>query len=189
MKTKLFEILSKVGYVQEYWNTEFAVKRSPQMPKGALLHAHLDATVNAEFLLKLALKHPALHVRVPTRLTVSGLASTLPEFRALPREQFSDIPSVTDASYEPGAWVSLQNARKSFDSNLGGPGGFDRWVIDSMTINPTEAYNTHNTITKVTKSSTRYHFLFAQNMADMGEIHEHFYSVNSKISDSILHYF
>lgn len=119
------------------------------MPKGALLHAHLDATVNAKFLWQLALKQPALHVRVPQPLSSSTLSSTLPEFRALPREQFSNVPSLTDSAYKPGSWVALQRARETFDIHLGGPEGFDNWVIGSMMINPTEAYNTHNTITKV----------------------------------------
>lgn len=119
------------------------------MPKGALLHAHLDATVNAKFLWQLALKQPALHVRVPRVLNTSTLSSTLPEFRALPREQFSDVSSLTDGAYEPGFWVALQTARETFDVDLGGPEGFDNWAIGSMMINPTEAYNTHNTVTKV----------------------------------------
>lgn len=117
------------------------------MPKGALLHSHLDATVNAEFLLKLALKQPAIHVRVNGPLDAAFL--NLPEFRALPEESFSALPGLTDPSYTTGSWVSLQNARASFSPRLGGPEGFDRWVIGAMTINPSEAYGTHNTVTKV----------------------------------------
>jgi adenosine deaminase CECR1 len=119
------------------------------MPKGALLHAHLDATVNAKFLWQLALKQPALHVRVPQAINSLTLSTTLPEFRGLPREQFSDVSSLTDSAYEPGTWVALHRARETFDVSLGGQEGFDKWVIGSMMINPTEAYNTHNTITKV----------------------------------------
>ncbi|KAF9015519.1 hypothetical protein BDQ17DRAFT_1295372 [Cyathus striatus] len=129
-RTKLFQILNK-------------------MPKGALLHAHLDATVNAEFLLAKALQQPAIHVRVRQALTASNLTYNLPEFRALPQEQLSKSASLTDASYIPGEWVSLKNARMSFDSGLGGPEGFDKWAIGAMTINPSEAYGTHNTITKI----------------------------------------
>ncbi|RDB21042.1 Adenosine deaminase CECR1-A [Hypsizygus marmoreus] len=130
VKTQLFAILSK-------------------MPKGALLHAHLDATVNASFLLKIALKQPALHVRVPQRLTASNISSILPHFRALPQNEFSNAPSLTDMSYEAETWVSLQNARGNFDISLGGPEEFDKWVIGSMMINPKEAYDTHNTIAKI----------------------------------------
>ncbi|KAG5643235.1 hypothetical protein DXG03_001319 [Asterophora parasitica] len=131
VKTKLFEILSR-------------------MPKGALLHCHLDATVNAQVLLKLALEQPALHVRVAARITHSTIGAVLPEFRALPRNEYSlNAPGITDELYQSDSWVSLANARANFDVALGGPEGFDRWVIGSMMINPTEAYKTHNTIKKV----------------------------------------
>ena len=116
------------------------------MPKGALLHAHLDATVNPEILLKLALQYPALHVRVHEPLTLSNLSTNLPEFRALPLNQFSDLSSLSDASYPLESWVSLQRARDSF--GLGGQEGFDKWVISAMSINATEAYSTYNTVTK-----------------------------------------
>ena len=117
-----------------------------QMPKGALLHAHLDATVNPEILLKLALQYPALHVRIHEPLNTSNLSINLPEMRALPQDQFSQLSSLTNASYLLGSWVPLQKARDSFD--LGGQEGFDKWVIGAMTINPAEAYGTHNTVEK-----------------------------------------
>ncbi|KAF5380946.1 hypothetical protein D9615_004143 [Tricholomella constricta] len=140
VKTRLFAILRKV--------------RIPGMPKGALLHCHLDATVNASVLLKLALKQPALHVRVTERVTSSNVGSVLPEFRALPRNEYSDALGLTDDSYEPSSWVSLTNARKNFNSSLGGPERFDEWVIGAMMINPTEAYKTHNTIKKIWQKFT-----------------------------------
>lgn len=59
------------------------------------------------------------------------------------------MKSLTDASYEMDAWVSLKNARDNFSNALGGKEGFDQWVIGSMTINPSEAYGTHNTVEKV----------------------------------------
>jgi hypothetical protein len=120
------------------------------MPKGALLHAHLDATVNAVFLLKLALEHPSIHVRTPNAVNALTFASTLPEFRPLPPDQsIDDVSVLTDATYCPDSWVPLRKAREMFESSLGGPEGFDRWVIAAMMIDPAEAYGTHNTITKV----------------------------------------
>lgn len=130
------------------------------MPKGALLHSHLDATVNAEFLLKLALQQPALHVRINKPVNASTLSINLPEFRDLPEESFSALSGLTDSSYSVGSWVSLQNARASFDPSLGGPEGFDRWVIGALTINPAEAYGTHNTVTKVCLSHSLKHYRF-----------------------------
>lgn len=119
------------------------------MPKGALLHAHLDATVNASFLLQLALQQPAIHVRASTPINATTISSTLPEFMALSPAHFSDGPGLTEASYTANEWVPINKARETFDAELGGPHGFDKWVIGALTINPNEAYNTHNTVAKV----------------------------------------
>lgn len=119
------------------------------MPKGALLHAHLDATVNQNFVLQLALQQSALHVRTTTAVNKDTIDSTLPEFRALPQNQFAEGPGVTDPAYVANKWVSLQKARNTFDPELGGPDGFDKWVLGAITINPKEAYETHNTVEKV----------------------------------------
>ncbi|KAI0780415.1 Metallo-dependent hydrolase [Trametes elegans] len=152
VKTKLFEIVSK-------------------MPKGALLHAHLDATVNARVLLTLSLKHAALHVRTDVRLTADTIHTTLPEIWPLPEVQLSQLTSLTDDAYEPGAWVPLASARETFAPGLGGPDGFDDWVVRALTINPSEAYVTHNTTAKiwekfgstfsVARGMTRYSPMFA----------------------------
>ena len=119
-----------------------------QMPKGALLHAHLDATVNAEVLIQLALQHPNIHVRTSERLTTANVGSVLPEFRALASAKYSPL-SLTAESYQPGTWVPLLRVREGFPSDLGGPSGFDRWLVRVMTISPSEAYKTHNTTAKV----------------------------------------
>ncbi|KAJ7444882.1 hypothetical protein FB451DRAFT_1293716 [Mycena latifolia] len=136
LKTKLFDVLAK-------------------MPKGGLLHAHLDATVNADFVLKIALEQPALHVRSAEPLSALNLSKILPEFKALPQEMFTNSgAALTDPSYSPNNWVSLQQARATFDPALGGPEGFDKWVIGAMTINPSEAYQTHNTVNKIWEKFT-----------------------------------
>ncbi|KAA1469338.1 adenosine deaminase-like growth [Dentipellis sp. KUC8613] len=129
--TELFKIISK-------------------MPKGALLHAHLDATVDVRHLLKLAYQHPdRLHVRTQVMLTDSNIIDTVPEFSPLPDGHPASTLSVTNADYTPGTWVSLAKARAGFSPALGGPEGFDKWVVDSMMIHPAQAYGTHNTVYKI----------------------------------------
>lgn len=113
------------------------------------MHAHLDATVNVEVLLRLALRHPALHVRSSVALTTETIASTKPEFKALQQPEWSSVSSLTGSSYAPGEWVPLQVARQNFAKELGGPEGFDKWIISAVTISPAEAYRTHNTTAKV----------------------------------------
>lgn len=119
------------------------------MPKGALLHAHLDATVDPETLLGLALKHPAMHIRVPEFITAENIRTICPTFKALPHADYANGLGVTDQAYTPNTFVTIQKARDTFDSSLGGPKGFDNWICSAMTINPAEAYGTHNTIAKV----------------------------------------
>lgn len=124
------------------------------MPKGGLLHAHLDSTVRADVLLRLALEQPAIHVRMASpSLSASTLKTVLPEFRALPKDEWTTTVSITGAAYTASTWVPIQNARSNFGAELGGPNGFDRWVIDALMIDPSEAYGTHNTTAKVRKKN------------------------------------
>ena len=119
------------------------------MPKGGLLHAHLDATVRPDVLLRLALSQPAVHVRALGALSLGNLKTVLPEFRALPETEWSQSTSITDAGYVIRSWVPIQSARNNFSDALGGPEGFDRWVTGALTIEPSEAYGTHNTTDRV----------------------------------------
>ena len=119
------------------------------MPKGALLHGHLDAMVDRAFLLDVSLKQPLMSIRVPAKITASNLSNVLPEFQAFPLSEMSNTTPITSADYEPGTWVNLKAARDTFDPALGGPEGFDKWLIGTMTINPGEAYGTHNSVLKV----------------------------------------
>ena len=119
------------------------------MPKGALLHAHLDATVNTQVLWDLVLKQSAYHIRTEHLVNAQTISSTIPLFQPMPQSHHSKNLSLTDETYVPGKWVPLHQARENFDPSLGGPEGFDRWVLRSLTISPSEAYHTHNTTEKV----------------------------------------
>ncbi|KAJ6488033.1 hypothetical protein C8R45DRAFT_1144863 [Mycena sanguinolenta] len=133
VQTKLFKILSKA-----------------RMPKGAVLHVHLDATLDGKTLLRLALEEPAMHVRVPQQLSADNIATVSPEFKALPKHMFTESAcGLTDSGYAPNAWVQLRTAKDTFNASLGGPEGFDRWVTGALSINASEAYRTHNTVDKI----------------------------------------
>ena len=118
------------------------------MPKGSLLHVHLDATVDASFLLQIALEHPAMHVRSTTPLTMDNLNSfeCLPEFRPLPVSEYGKSLDIASLDYVPNTWIPLKEARQACSL---GVTSFDRWVLGAMTINSEEAYKTHNTVKKV----------------------------------------
>ncbi|KAG8708768.1 hypothetical protein FRC08_018717 [Ceratobasidium sp. 394] len=132
MKTQLYQVVKK-------------------MPKGALLHGHMDAMHDASFLYNLALEYPNMHIRVPTPIT-STSPLPVPDFEALTPEisaLHEREPSLTSPDYKPGAWVPLTRARQEF--SLGGPKAFDKWIVDSMMINPGEAYVEFNTTAKIWK--------------------------------------
>lgn len=124
--------------------------RMGQMPKGALLHAHLEATVDAASLLKIALEYPNVCIRAPDVITNESIDSVLPDFLALPAaESYISPATITSQYYVPSTCVSAQKARNEWPEALGGPQGFDAWVVQALTINPREAYETHNTTTKI----------------------------------------
>ncbi|KAH8830031.1 hypothetical protein DL96DRAFT_1783257, partial [Flagelloscypha sp. PMI_526] len=146
--TKIFQILSK-------------------MPKGGLLHAHLGAVVDPVWLLNKAYQDPLFHVRIPAGtspitgeeilsllpLTQSSLHSVVPVFAALHQDEAPRgdglYTSLTDMNYQPGSWIPLKQARDCFSSSLGGPLMFDKWVLESMSIVPNEAYQKYDTVDKV----------------------------------------
>ncbi|KAG9019560.1 hypothetical protein FRB90_000468 [Tulasnella sp. 427] len=121
-----------------------------KLPKGALLHVHMDATCDAEFLLRVALEERQMHVRVSARITAQTIASTGPEFHAMPVD-FKAAPyqSITSPGYEANAWINMKQARQNFSTELGGPEGFDNWVLAAMRLDPEEAYVKYNTSKKV----------------------------------------
>lgn len=114
------------------------------MPKGALLHVHLDLTVGARTLLDIALRHPAIHISSPEPITSANMTLIRPNLRPTPTNSITSVTSLTDPAYHPDAWIPLATAREKFDATLGGPDGFDWWLISKMSINPSEAYVTHN---------------------------------------------
>lgn len=114
------------------------------MPKGALLHVHLDLTVNGNTLLALALQHTSIHIRASARVTPGSIKFVEIEFRPLPPSFVPQCISLCLPTYKPGEWVPLRRAREQFDAGLGGTQGFDRWVASCLTINPSDAYVTHN---------------------------------------------
>ncbi|KAI0311600.1 adenosine deaminase-like growth [Amylostereum chailletii] len=121
-----------------------------KMPKGALLHAHLDATVHKTILMKLAYEHPEIHISAPEGVTLTNLSSNVPLLQVFSQPQFTGTASVSaNTGYQAGSWIPLSVARVSFDTALGGPEGFDKWLYGTMTINPSEAYGTHNTVKKI----------------------------------------
>ncbi|KAG2077911.1 Metallo-dependent hydrolase [Suillus decipiens] len=130
--------------------TDLYSKIVSKMPKGGLLHLHQNASVEARMVLDLALGHPAIHIRVPGPLDAASLETVLPKIQPIPVEQYpaADAIGITDLLYT-GGWVPIKEARELFDPALGGPAGFDKWVLSAFMINPSDAFETYNTPMKI----------------------------------------
>ncbi|KAG2116595.1 Metallo-dependent hydrolase [Suillus discolor] len=130
--------------------TDLFSKIVSKMPKGGLLHVHQNASVEARAVLDLALGHPAIHIRVPGPLDAASLETVLPKIQPIPVEQYppADAIGITDLLYT-GGWVPINKARELFDPALGGPAGFDKWVLSAFVINPSDAFKTYNTPMKI----------------------------------------
>lgn len=147
--TKLFGILAKVCDPSgELFHVYSQSKTHTQMPKGGLLHAHLDATVNVDVLMRLVGQHSVYYVSVEETLTQENLSYNFPRFGIFPEGMKSEA-SLTDTTYTAGSWIPYRDARHNFA--FGGPKGFDDWVRAGLTINPQEAYVKYNSSIKVPK--------------------------------------
>ena len=110
------------------------------MPKGALLHGHLDAMCSPHFLLATALAQPTLVVSSSMRVTAENLALKKPKlsFTYLPLSDVvhtvaaeGDDSNLTSKHYEPGDCVSAALARKLFP---GGPEAFDAYALQQLVL-------------------------------------------------------
>lgn len=146
------------------------------MPKGGLLHVHLDATVDVSLLLQFALEHSAIHVRSTAPLTTDKATSLLPlpEFRPLPVSEYGKGFDIASPEYVPNTWIPLKDARQACSL---GTAVFDQWVVGAMTIDPEEAYKTHNTVTKVGKSLLTWFTDLDVFMEDLAKISKYIYGV------------
>lgn len=124
------------------------------MPKGGLLHGHLDAMVDNSFLLKLGLSLENLYISSPSVLTPENIKTILPTFKYLPPEQRSPNDTLSGPDYVLGTWIVAKSARDNFDVALGGAEGFDAWILGWIGINPNEAYQTHNSVLRVSNHTT-----------------------------------
>jgi adenosine deaminase CECR1 len=118
-----------------------------KMPKGALLHAHLDAMVDVEWLIEQAFEEN-MSVSAPFAMTkakrdeVWGRAGGL-ELRFYARE---DIKGTTKSiwlqDYTPNEPVLLKDAAARFPE--GGEAGFKRWLMNKCIITEEESICHHH---------------------------------------------
>ena len=127
-----------------------------KMPKGALLHAHMDAMVDFDFLFDVLLSEPGMHIHCAKPLSTPDAMETAPiKFRFLSSTSgmlhcytfvehqnsanaaTESKVSIWNSDYAPNTPVLAAHAAESFPN--GGRTGFLAWLKDRCTITNTES--------------------------------------------------
>ncbi|KAL2869839.1 putative CECR1 family adenosine deaminase [Aspergillus lucknowensis] len=112
-----------------------------RLPKGSLLHSHLPAMVDPEFLIDQAFTTPGIHMSSPTPLTTRADYQEAPlrfqYYSSLSAEVLKDKPTPWSHDYCAPTPIGLQTAAASFPD--GGEAGFRRWLKSRCTLSPYHA--------------------------------------------------
>lgn len=114
-----------------------------RMPKGALLHAHMDAMVDFDYLFDVLLKTPGIHIWCDegplATASARETAAVSMRFRA---KQHPTDSSIWDPSYVAGTPIPLVHAASVFPG--GGTPAFLAWLRTRCTISQTDAVEQHH---------------------------------------------
>lgn len=115
-----------------------------RMPKGALLHCHLDAMGDLDWLADIALTTPGMCIRAPRSMHSPKLRTDhlYPfSFKFAKQESQSNGPHLWSESYKPEDLIPVTIAAESFPE--GGVDGFKRWLKSRVSLSQTDAISHH----------------------------------------------
>jgi adenosine deaminase CECR1 len=119
-----------------------------QMPKGALLHAHMDAMVDFDFLLDVLIKTPGIHLMSDRPLSSpKALADAQLSFRF--RKAALTEGDLWSESYTPKTMILLTQVADAFPD--GGRAGFLKWLYGRCTLSRTDAVEQHHGVDEIWK--------------------------------------
>ncbi|KAJ5779713.1 hypothetical protein N7457_007433 [Penicillium paradoxum] len=127
-----------------------------QMPKGSLLHAHMDAMFDIEFLIDQAFSTPGIHMFAPNPLITANDYEKAPvyfRYSTQPLEASEDKPSIWSETYEASSLISIQKAASSFPN--GGEQGFRKWLRNRCVLLPEHSYHHHHGVDAIWSIFTR----------------------------------
>ncbi|KAL7937036.1 Metallo-dependent hydrolase [Trichoderma chlorosporum] len=114
-----------------------------RMPKGSLLHAHMDAMVDFDFILDELLKTPGMHMSSDVPLTDhESREKSVVRFRFRAKERVDG--SIWDRNYEPGSFLLLTKVADEFPE--GGRPGFLKWLKSRCTLSLVDSHEQHHGI-------------------------------------------
>lgn len=113
-----------------------------KMPKGALLHCHLEAMVDQDWLFREALETEGMHISAPEPLhTKEARTSVLFSFHYKSSQPPSDA-SIWTSKYVADSPVPMKAAADGFPD--GGREAFITWLCSRCSISPKESISHHH---------------------------------------------
>ena len=112
-----------------------------RMPKGSLLHAHLEAMFDVDFMIDQAFLNPGIHLSSPHALLTSRDYDEAPisfQYSSQSAEQARTKFSIWTADYEPWSLIPIKVAAASYPD--GGEAGFVRWLTSRCMIMPEHSF-------------------------------------------------
>jgi adenosine deaminase CECR1 len=114
-----------------------------QMPKGALLHCHLEAMVEFKYILADAFEFGNVYFRSSESLTTPEALENATVSFVVPNEPQPTIStSVWTKEYKPETIVSLNQCAETFPG--GNRSGFVSWMTSRCSITPSESIRHHD---------------------------------------------
>lgn len=116
-----------------------------KMPKGSLLHAHMDAMFDIDFLIDQAFSTPGMHILAPKPLVSSQDFEKGPVFFQFSSQSTAESEkraSIWAESYEPSSLIPIKTAASSFPN--GGEAGFRDWLRSRCMLMPEHSYHHHH---------------------------------------------
>lgn len=114
-----------------------------QMPKGSLLHAHLEAMVDFDYLIRELLKQPNMHISSDRPLVTSeDLIDAAVTFRFRGKERVEG--SIWSSEYKKNKFLLLTKMADEFPD--GGREGFVQWLTSRCTLHAKDSHHQHHGI-------------------------------------------
>lgn len=119
-----------------------------RMPKGALLHAHMDAMIDSDFLVDQVLATKGMVIQASQPLNSAATRDQTSVTFQYSKSPDSIGSSIWSGSYTPGTLIPAVAAADSFP---GGREAFKAWIVSRSTITPEESLDHHHGIDAIWK--------------------------------------
>lgn len=116
-----------------------------KMPKGSLLHAHMDAMFDIDFLIDQAFSTPGIHILAPKPLVSAQDFEKGPVFFQFSSQSTAESEkkaSIWTEGYEASSLIPIKTAASSFPN--GGEAGFRDWLRSRCMLMPEHSYHHHH---------------------------------------------